>query len=173
MVFGFRTESRSPSTGFPTQNCNKITIDKSLALPLYIASSLQIGAAREQLKQRTTDTARPFLSLTNLKETLVSVPPLPEQFEIVRRVSALFRLADAIEKRVSATIARTDRLTQSILVKAFCGELVPNEAELARREGREYEPASVLLERIKAQRMLNEADNGRNGRSTRQRRRRS
>jgi type I restriction enzyme S subunit len=35
---------------------------------------------------------------------------------------------------------------------AFRGELVPTEAELARREGREYEPASVLLERIKKER---------------------
>jgi len=31
---------------------------------------------------------------------------------------------------------------------------VPTEAELARREGRDYEPASVLLERIKAQRKI-------------------
>ena len=40
-----------------SQNCNKITIDKSLALPQYVASFLQIGAAREQLKEKTTDTA--------------------------------------------------------------------------------------------------------------------
>jgi hypothetical protein len=42
--------------------------------------------------------------------------------------------------------------SQSILAKAFRGELVPTEAELARRAGREYEPASVLLERILAER---------------------
>jgi type I site-specific restriction endonuclease len=33
--------------------------------------------------------------------------------------------------------------------KAFRGELVPTEAELARREGRAYEPASALLQRIR------------------------
>jgi hypothetical protein len=43
-------------------------------------------------------------------------------------------------------------LTQPVLAKAFRGELVPTEAELARREGLEYEPASVLLERIKVER---------------------
>jgi type I restriction enzyme S subunit len=59
---------------------------------------------------------------------------------------------DAVKERVSAATARADKLTQSILAKAFRGELVPTEAELARREGREYEPASVLLERIKAER---------------------
>jgi type I restriction enzyme, S subunit len=49
-------------------------------------------------------------------------------------------------------LARTEKLTQSILAKAFRGELVPTEAELARQEGRDYEPASVLLERIKGER---------------------
>ena len=61
------------------------------------------------------------------------------------------KLADKIEKRVEAATKRADKLTQSILAKAFRGELVPTEAELARREGRNYEPASLLLERIKAQ----------------------
>ena len=61
-------------------------------------------------------------------------------------------LADRIEQRVTMGKERADRLTQTILAKAFRGELVPTEAELARREGREYEPAGVLLVRIKAER---------------------
>jgi len=75
----------------------------------------------------------------------------------VRRVEALFRLADAIEKRVAAATTWADKLTQAILAKAFRGELVPTEAELARREGRDYEPASVLLERIRAERAMHPA----------------
>jgi type I restriction enzyme S subunit len=43
-----------------------------------------------------------------------------------------------------------DRLTQAILATAFRGELVPTEAELARREGRSYEPAGELLGRTGA-----------------------
>ena len=81
----------------------------------------------------------------------IPVPPLVEQFQIVHRVDALFKLTDAIEKRVAAATARADNLTQSILARAFRGELVPTEAELARAEGRDYEPASVLLERIRAE----------------------
>jgi len=64
----------------------------------------------------------------------------------------MFRRADALERWVTAATARADKLTSAILAKAFRGELVPIEAELARREGRDYEPASVLLERIKAER---------------------
>lgn len=65
---------------------------------------------------------------------------------------ALFALADSIERRVAAAIARTDKVPQAILAKAFRGELVPTEAELARAEGRDYEPASVLLDRIRKER---------------------
>jgi type I restriction enzyme S subunit len=83
-------------------------------------------------------------------ELVLAVPPALEQREIIRRVEALFKLADAIEKRVAAATARAEKLTQAILAKAFRGELVPTEAELARREGRSYESASALLARIGA-----------------------
>lgn len=88
----------------------------------------------------------------DLKSWIIPLPPLPEQHEIVRRVESLFALTDRIEQRVAAGRERADRLTQAILAKAFRGELVPTEAELARIEGREYEPAGVLLERIRRER---------------------
>lgn len=78
----------------------------------------------------------------------VALPPITEQREIVRRVEALFALADQIETHVRAATVRAERLPQAILARAFRGELVPTEAELAAKEGRDYEPASALLERI-------------------------
>jgi type I restriction enzyme S subunit len=92
------------------------------------------------------------LTLKKIFNMVVPLPPLPEQHEIVRRVDALFALADSIEAKVAAARKRTEKLRQSVLAKAFSGELVGTEAERARREGRDYEPADVLLERIKAQR---------------------
>jgi hypothetical protein len=44
------------------------------------------------------------------------------------------------------------------MTKAFRGELVPTEAELARREHRPYEPASALLARIRASRASTESN---------------
>ena len=66
--------------------------------------------------------------------------PFEEQEEIVRRVEALFKTADALEARYLKAKALVDKLTQSILAKAFRGELVsqdPNDESLL-----------VLLERI-------------------------
>jgi type I restriction enzyme S subunit len=117
-------------------------------LELYLSSPLH---GQAQYKNWIYGEGRPHLSFDQLRETAVLVPSLEEQKEIIRRVEALFKLADAIEKRVEAATKRADKLTQAILGKAFRGELVPTEAELARREGRTYEPASALLERIRRQ----------------------
>ncbi len=93
---------------------------------------------------------QPNLNLGKVRKRRVSLPPFEEQCEISRRVQALSRLSDVIERRVVFAAGRADRLTQAILSKAFRGKLVPTEAELARREGRDYESASVLLGRIYA-----------------------
>jgi len=77
----------------------------------------------------------------------------------------LFKLADQIEARYQRAKAQLDKLPQSILAKAFRGEFVPTEAELARREGCDYEPASVLLEPIRAERERNAADKSGNGKA--------
>jgi type I restriction enzyme S subunit len=69
----------------------------------------------------------------------------------------LFRLADTTEARVATATARADKLTQVILAKAFRGELVPTEADLAREEGRDHEPASALLARTRTARAAGEA----------------
>ncbi|WP_250693450.1 restriction endonuclease subunit S, partial [Escherichia coli] len=70
-----------------------------------------------------TGTAQKTVSLSSLRNFEISVPPLKEQHEIVRRVEQLFAYADAIEKQVNNALARVNNLTQSILAKAFRGEL--------------------------------------------------
>src|SRR5438093_10403463 len=84
-----------------------------------------------------------------------------QQYVITRRTYTSYKFTDAYNNRVVAANVRADKLTQSILAKAFRGELVPTEAELARQEGRAYESASVLLERIRSERMTNTRDSSR------------
>ncbi|MGV5108840.1 restriction endonuclease subunit S [Pseudomonas aeruginosa] len=84
------------------------------------------------------------IHLTDLRQDAIPLPTKHEQTEIVRRVDQLFAFADQLEAKVASAKSRIDHLTQSILAKAFRGELVPQDPN--------DEPASVLLERIKAQR---------------------
>lgn len=88
---------------------------------------------------------RPRINTTQLKKLNLSIPELPEQQEIVRSVEQLFAFADKIEARYNKAKAMLDKLPQSILAKAFRGELVPQDPN--------DEPASVLLERIRAEKM--------------------
>jgi type I restriction enzyme S subunit len=111
-------------------------------------SIVSVAHGRKQLQAAAYGQGKPGLNLDNIRDVVVSLPPLLEQQEIVRRVKVLFGLADRLETRYQKAQKRVDSLMPSILAKAFSGELVPTEAELALREGRDYEPASALLERI-------------------------
>ncbi|EKE02269.1 MAG: Type I restriction enzyme StySPI specificity protein, partial [uncultured bacterium] len=85
---------------------------------------------------------QPALNGLKVGEFPVAMPPQKEQQEIVKRVKELFDKADRIEERYKKAKTFTDKLTQSILNKAFKGELVPQDTS--------DEPASALLERIRA-----------------------
>lgn len=97
-------------------------------------------------------TTRLKLSQGPMRQIPLLVPPLPEQHRIVEALESYFtRLDDAV-----ATLERVrrnlKRYRASVLKAAVEGRLVPTEAELARSEGRSYEPASVLLTHILAER---------------------
>lgn len=132
--------------------------DKTLAPYLWVWL-VSPDHGRSQLLDAAYGAGKPGLNLTQIRSVEVHLPPLPEQREIVRRTDHLFTLADTIEKHIAMGTARAEKLMQAILAKAFRGELVSTEAQLARQEGREYEPASVLLE---SGRIANRGSSGRN-----------
>jgi len=104
---------------------------------------------RREARSRMTGTAgqlrvpKRFLEGHELR-----LPPLPEQHRIVEAIeSYLTRLDDAVASLERAQ-KNLKRYQASVLKAAVEGRLVPTEAELARKEGRAFEPADVLLERI-------------------------
>jgi type I restriction enzyme, S subunit len=144
-------EPLAERTVFESKNIRVRLIHQQISAR-FVNLFLMTGSARTALSDSSKQTVgMATVNQPQLGALSLAVPPLPEQEEIVGRVEALFKLADAIEKRVSATTARAERLTQAILAKAFRGELVPTEAELAHREGRGYESARTLLERLRAE----------------------
>jgi type I restriction enzyme S subunit len=92
----------------------------------------------------TGTTGRAKLTQAVLNSLPIAIPPAAEMREIVIRVTSLFSLADQLEARLTAARKFIERLTPALLAKAFRGELVPQDPN--------DEPASVLLERIRAAR---------------------
>lgn len=135
-----------------------IVTDKQLCRPEYIEYFMR--TARENLSAFAPATAQKNINIGILEEVFVPLPPIAEQCEIVRRVYSLFNLVGTIERRVAAATARADKLTQAILAKAFRGELVPTEADLAATEGRDYESATAMLARIRSEQAVILAPSG-------------
>ena len=118
--------------------------------PQFLVHMLNSPSTLISVRDLTGGTASPHLNVGDIKQFAVPLPPLVEQDEILRRTEALFAIANRIEQRIRIAAARAEKLPQAILAKAFSGELVPTEAELARAEGRTYESAQELLRRIAA-----------------------
>lgn len=86
----------------------------------YLANS---EFTQKFVKDKAQGMAIQHLSIIDYAKCPLPVPPLDEQVEIVRRIEQLFALADNIEQKANAALARVNNLTQSILAKAFRGEL--------------------------------------------------
>jgi type I restriction enzyme S subunit len=96
------------------------------------------------VSEGTITTNIAHLSAGRFGEVEFPLPSHDEQTEIVRRAQQLFTLADQLDARLTAARKIVDRLTPALLAKAFRGELVPQDPS--------EEPASVLMERIRAAR---------------------
>jgi type I restriction enzyme S subunit len=92
---------------------------------------------------------QPNINLQTLNPYPVPLPPLAEQQRIVAEVERRLSLVEELEAAVEANLKRAGRLRQALLQRAFEGRLVPQDPS--------DEPASALLERIRAGRAEREA----------------
>ncbi|MEG0869308.1 MAG: restriction endonuclease subunit S, partial [Hafnia sp.] len=129
----------------------KITLHNTIS-PQYIKTYLDSPVSHSFFKGFSHGGTMEILNLSILKELPIALPPLEEQHEIVRRVEQLFAYANTIEKQVNNALTRVNNLTQSILAKAFRGELTAQwraeNPDLISGEN----SAAALLEKIKAER---------------------
>jgi type I restriction enzyme, S subunit len=131
-----------------TQDSARLSIQKPVSAE-YVALALRVMPTQLRMQKAIKGMAIRGINIGDVRVLQIPLPPVPEQQEIVRRVEALLKTADALEARYGKAKAHVDKLTQSLLARAFRGELVTTEAELARREGRDYEPTFILLERVR------------------------
>lgn len=113
---------------------------------LYIFSSPYV---REFMRDTTNKSGQAFYNISKekLKALCVPVPPLAEQQRIVEKLEQILPLVEEYgnneEKLSKLNSTLPDKIKQSILQHAVQGKLIPQNPS--------DEPASILLERIKAE----------------------
>ncbi len=134
-----------------TQDTARISVHKFMD-HRYVLLVLKCEQIQHFFKDVARGVAVKGVNIGDLRTTPVPIPPLPEQQEIVRRVEELFAHADAVEQQAKAALEKVNNLTQSILAKAFRGELTADwraaNPELISGEN----SAEALLARIREER---------------------
>lgn len=126
----------------PSAYLIRFRLKKELIEPRFALARMLSPEGQALLQGGSTAVAQPNVNATTIQMFPLSLPPLAEQREIVRRVEALFALADKLEARFQRAQAQVEKLTASVLARAFAGRLVPQDPA--------DEPAAVLLERLRA-----------------------
>ena len=118
----------------------------------WIFYAVQTFDFATQLADVSSATTISIVNKSKFSGLQIPLPPIDDQHRIVAKIEKQFTRLDAgvvALKRVQANLKRY----RAAVLKAACkGKLVPTEAELARAEGRPYEPADQLLTRILTER---------------------
>ncbi|MFG1317543.1 restriction endonuclease subunit S [Xanthobacter autotrophicus] len=99
---------------------------------------------RHFFDEGTQTTNLASISKTKLSSLPIPLPPASEAVELLHRIETAFAWIDRLASEATSARKLIDRLDQAVLAKAFRGELVPQDPS--------DEPASLLLERIRAER---------------------
>ena len=125
-------------------NLMRVTLDENEIMPRYfVYLFLSKGIVIDQVKELCKGSTRDFLNQTILKQIIFPLPPLVDQSQIVAEIESRLSVCDKLEQIVDENLNKAQALKQSILKKAFAGQLVPQDPD--------DESASVLLECIKAE----------------------
>lgn len=120
----------------------------------YVNYFLNSGSAKQEYLKKQVEVARANLSLQNVKDIEIPFCSKQEQKKVIQEIESRLSVCDKVEESISESLAKAEALRQSILKKAFEGKLL-TEAEIAQcKADKDYEPASVLLERIKREKKL-------------------
>jgi type I restriction enzyme S subunit len=144
------TTGRMNIAGFQACIGRGVAAIRAKADQAYI--NIFVHSVQQEIYEMGTGSTFPNISSDNIKSIKIPIAPLNEQHRIVAAIETQFTRLDAAVTALKRSQANLKRYRAAVLKAACEGRLVPTEADLAQAEGRPYEPASVLLERILAKR---------------------
>jgi type I restriction enzyme S subunit len=131
-------------------NIGMIRVQSQFAYPKYCEWFLRSSVGYGLSMSFTKAVAQPSLSMGTIRQIPLLLPPVEEQKKIVEEIEQRVTLIAAAEQQIHSNLRRAARLRQSILKHAFEGKLVPQDPN--------DEPASVLLDRLRASQPSHDAN---------------
>ena len=127
--------------------CNAIDIliatpQKELLLPEYLCAFNNSPLGKGMFAENSRGVAQKHLNVGEYSKLKIFIPELTEQRAILDEIESRLSICDKIEESIEQGLQQAEALRQSILKRAFVGNLVPQDPN--------DEPAQVLLERIKS-----------------------
>ncbi len=109
----------------------------------------------EEIRMLSSGGVQPNLNLSIIKNTKIPFPQPEQQHQIVKEIEFRLSVCDKVEQSINESLEKAKALRQSILKKAFDGNLLSS-AEIAKcKKEQDYEPAAKLLVKIKAEKKIN------------------
>ncbi|HBM2982109.1 TPA: restriction endonuclease subunit S [Klebsiella michiganensis] len=136
------------------QRVGRITPLKDIVSPkflyLFIRSDL---FRREFFKGETGGVNQGNVGSKHIMSIEINLPTLDEQEKIAHQLDNIFSYANALEKKITSSLLKVNNLTQSILAKAFRGELTAQwrEENLELISG--VNSAEALLQKISTEKL--------------------
>lgn len=125
------------------KNITKVMDEK---FTLYFSLSPVI---KREINRYVVETTQANIGITSIESFVYPLCSKQEQHQIVREIESRLSVCDKIEESIKDSLEKAEALRQSILKKAFEGKLLSS-SEIAKcKQAKDYEPASVLLEKIK------------------------
>lgn len=143
-----------------TADCIKIRCWPGLIEPEFLKTIINSHIGKRQIEPMTQGVAQKKVSLGRFTSFAVPVPPADEQALIVQTITAADHEALQQLQAINYSLKQSTAQRQNILRAAFAGQLVPQDPT--------DEPASVLLERIRAERAEQTANKKPRGRKAKE-----
>jgi type I restriction enzyme S subunit len=139
-------------TGIINQALLKIDLDEKIILKKFFLMLFRSETFQRLIFEKSLGTAMPnMIGMAELKEIPIPIPSIEEQKIIIQEIESRLSVCDKIEQSITESLEKAKALRQSILKKAFEGKLL-SKAEIERcKKEQDYEPAKVLLEKIKVE----------------------
>ena len=127
----------------------KISLNRGAYLPAFFKAYFESGFLRSLYATESQGTTMDILNLGMIQGLPYPLCSLEEQQEILSELESKLSEADQLDQTLATALQQADALRQSILKKAFHGQLV--------KQAKNEEPATALLERIRAARATSPA----------------